>query len=205
MKQKKMLVAVFCFTLLLGTNACREPTFNLQEACTDTFATDVVLDAGYLGFCSFGSEPQPAPPANPLPPQPMKVEITVDGLRFDAPTQTVGTTHVKTYYFNTDNSKDLTTNLSDRTFRVPLPRCGSYVVTVVVRGTDSSCFTCCNGKGLTVLLANSCADPNNTTLNIKGTPRFRIVLPQINANLQNPPPSQLNAKPNTEACSNCGC
>lgn len=105
----------------------------------------------------------------------------------------------KSYNINTNNYATTHASESDRTFHIQLPKCGTYSITVVARGTDNSCFTCCQQGSITIPNVGTCGSTEN------GTPRFRVVSTQINASLQAPPPSKLYMKPLAENCSNCGC
>lgn len=193
MKLKKMLRILFGLVLFLVINGCADTPLSLEPACEDKFETNIVLDKGYLGFCSHVHENRPVTPN----PQPMVVEITIDGLSLD--NRQVSTSFIDNKSFNTDNNNDNTLYESDRTFKVNIPRCGSYAISVLVRGADNSCFICCNGSTTTIPSAKACTNSN------KGAPRFRTVNTSINANLKNPPPSRIELKPTPENCTRCGC
>ncbi len=187
----------FAMFLLVGIG-CSPTNLNntLQPACTDTIETDIILDVSYLGFCGKIHEGST---------QPMKVNITVDGIAFDANGVDLKLSYLGGGNFNRDNEHDLLVSSSStntRTFRIPVPRCGSYAITVNVRGTDNSCFTCCQTSS-TIPNPGNCAQVPGSSK--KGSPKFRAVTAKINVDLANPPAPQYFLKPMGESCENCGC
>lgn len=156
-------------------------------ACTSQVDSEVRLKLGYLGNCFATVEGST---------QNMKVEITVDGLKIDGPNGPE-IEFMESYNFNITNMNDGGT-FPENVFPIKLPSCGSYLVSVIVRGKDESCFKCCNGS--------SSFDPNCGTSNSgKGTPRFRGTSLMINADAVTPPPTVVEIDPKKQGCTDCGC
>lgn len=174
--------------LLVSSNSCKKD-FKVTPACTDLVPSEVRLPLGFLGPCGWGSEGSE---------QPMKVSITVDGVTINEQGQTVSLTYSGTYNFNKTNKND-GGSAPENVFPIQIPRCGTFVVTVNVRGKDDSCFTCCNGGSSFMPNCGPVSGSHN------GTPQFRGTSVQINSDTQNPPPSilQINVLPTT--CEDCGC
>ncbi|MFM2268929.1 MAG: hypothetical protein RL757_2370 [Bacteroidota bacterium] len=187
---------LFFLLILLTTFSCsRNLDVNVQPMCTDK--TSCVIDLGqYLNRCSSFFESGS---------KPMKVSITVDGVTFDQANRQVTFNLADAYDFDVNNDD---TSPSSRQFTVQLPRCGSYAITIEARGTDGSCFTCCqSGGNTTVPINKACSvDPTNS-VSRKGAPKFRVVSASINSDLQNPPPATLSLTPIIVNCSGCrsGC
>jgi hypothetical protein len=189
MKEKIKKHLGFLPILLLILNSCSTPPPVIQPACTDLVNSKVELDFGYLFVCSEAGGIESL--------QNMKIVINVDGITYDAAGQTVNLSYIKNYSFNRTNAHDDALDSRERQFDIQLPRCGSYAVTVVARGTDGSCFTCCSKLSGTNTI---CPNPPSAS----GQPQFRIVTSTINSDLQNPPPPLLQLKPVKENCA-CGC
>jgi hypothetical protein len=181
-------------TVILSTS-CSNVEITVVPPCVELFPSEVELEFAYLNNCTF------FPPETE---QPMKIEITVDGISLDG--SNVKTTYLKNVSFNRTNAHDNSITLANRKFPIDLPRCGSYVVQVVARGTDASCFKCC---ATTSGSTNICPTPfppifPATGDEQSGQIRFRAVSPQINATAANPPPTLIRVTPIKEQCT-CGC
>jgi hypothetical protein len=176
------------FCIFLFTSSCKKD-FKVTTACTDLVDSEVRLPLGYLGSCAWGAEPGDQ--------KNMKVTITVDGVTVNEQGQTVNLTYMNTYTFNKTNIHDGGT-APESVFPIKIPRCGTFVVTVNVRGKDDTCFTCCNGAST---FMPNCGSSSTS----KGVPHFRGTSVQINSDSQNPPPSvlEIDVKPTT--CEDCGC
>ena len=181
--------------MLTFSTSCRPTTVvAIAPACADVVNSELILEANYLGFCNSLFEGGQ---------QPMKVEISVDGITYDAQKKVVTLSYMQSFNFNRFNL-DGVTDSNLRTFAIQLPRCGSYAVTVVVRGSDVSCFKCCNGSFSPI--NGNLACPGASGGPQKGTMRFRAISPTINSNATNmPPPLNVTVRPLAEKCSNCGC
>jgi hypothetical protein len=115
--------------LLVTFVSCKKD-FSVTAACTDLIPSEVRLPLGFLGLCASGAEGTT---------QPMRVSISVDGLTVDEQGQTVTLNYVATFQFNKTNANN-GGNAPDNVFPVQLPACGTYAITVVVRGRDDSCW-----------------------------------------------------------------
>jgi hypothetical protein len=176
-------VFFFAFGILLLS--CNKPIV-LIPACT-TFTDSVVeLSLGYLYLCEKSAEGST---------QQMKVEISVDGLIIEGTNAAIQ--YMQMYSFNVDNSSNGGPN-EDRVFKIKLPACGTYIVDVVIRGKDDSCFNCCSG---TSTFSPNCGSSNPS----KGTPRFRGTSLTINASDEAPPPNLVKVSPVKQGCTGCGC
>lgn len=80
-----MLGILFGVVLFLASVGCNQPDLTVQESCTDFVNADVILEIGFMGLCG-GNEPNQ---------QPMRVDINIDGLSYNATTQTVTTQYNK--------------------------------------------------------------------------------------------------------------
>ena len=183
-------ILIFVAILSVGSS-CNQPDLTVQAACTDFTETDIILDFDYLGSCRKVFENGST--------KAMKVEITVDGIAIDASGGSLK--FLKGLNKDSDNDNDNLGNVDRRTYKVQVPRCGSYLISVVVRGTDGTCFMCCQNS-TTIPNPGNCSQ---TPFNSKGTPRFRGVSAKINVDLANPPRPSYIIKPLAESCSNCGC
>ena len=133
--------------LLLASSSCKKTVVvAVQPYCTDMVASEVKMDAQFLGFCTQTFEGGNA--------KNLKVEITVDGITVDANGNTVNLTYLESFDFPKAN--ETTTNASNspqspvnKAYPVTLPRCGSYTISVLVRGADGTCFKCCNNSTFT--------------------------------------------------------
>lgn len=195
MKQKIVLLFYSVLLLVLTFSTSCRPTVvvAVTPACTDEVSSEIFLNTTFLGFCGDFFEGSQ---------QPMKIEVTIDGLSFDTTTKTA-TVSFRTFETFNRNNNDNNNGSVFRPIPIKLPRCGSYVITVVVRGTDASCFKCCNGNDPSIGGNNACQ--GTSTTNRKGAPRFRAVSILINSDLALPPPPRVDLKPLSETCSNCGC
>lgn len=128
----------------------------------------------------------------------MRISITVDGVTVNAQGQTVEVNYIATFNFNKTNQND-GGNAPTSVFPIQIPRCGTFVVIVNVRGKDDSCFTCCSGS------SNFNPNCGDTLGSKKGVPHFRGTSLQINSDLQNPPPSLLQITVSPTTCEDCGC
>jgi hypothetical protein len=171
--------------LFLSLNSCKKDFKNIP-ACTQTIKSEVQLQLGYLGECAWGAEGAE---------QPMKVTITIDGLKNDA--NGVGLSYMKTYTFNKTNQHNGGT-APNSVFPIEIPECGTFVITVNVRGKDTSCFKCCHGASP---FDPKCGTSNPST----GIPNFRGVSIQLNTTSQSPPPPVIQIKVEPTTCEDCGC
>lgn len=168
---------------LFSTYSCMRPV-SVEPPCTDKATMSIDVPVRYLGSCSAFFETAT---------QPMKVQITVDG--FSVNSDSIKTTVMDAFSFNTDNN---TTGINIRTFSIKVPKCGSYFITLNIRGKDNSCFKCCSGNPA-LQLANQCVFPN------KGIVNFRAISFKINSTATTPPPSTLDLIPEILNCVDCGC
>ncbi|MEY4936750.1 MAG: hypothetical protein RIS64_3109, partial [Bacteroidota bacterium] len=128
--QLKKIFYLCSFVFLFSTYSC-VGAISVESPCTDKATMSIDVPVRYLGLCSAFFETAT---------QPMKVQITVDG--FSVNGDSIKTTVMDAFSFNTDNN---TTGINIRTFSIKVPKCGSYVITLNIRGKDNSCFKCCSG------------------------------------------------------------
>lgn len=186
-KFNQFILLVIPIALLISVS-CSQPLVVVEPSCIDQVDATVDLEAFYLGNCSNSASFESL--------QDMVIEISVDGITFDAAGQTANLKYLSNYRFKSDNKNDF----GPTTFyKIKLPRCGSYSISVVARGTDNSCFKCCGNFGS----ATPCPVPSGQ-IDGKGQIRFRAVSTQINSSIQNPPPPNTRIGPVKENC-NCGC
>jgi hypothetical protein len=172
-------------------SSCSEPDFVVQPSCDEDTNVEVWVPGGatnggdYLGFCEKFFEGE----------KPMVVEISIDGLKIK---DNMLTTDFRGFYeFDITNSKSRS---GDTNFKFPIkvPKCGSFVVTIIVRGQDGSCFKCCSTQDM----KSSCPTNQGT----KAVYRGQSI--KFNVDLKNPPPSAIKIDPvgigcNSNSCKNC--
>jgi hypothetical protein len=169
--------------VLFSVGCVNYNTVSVAPACSQTMACNIDIPTSYLGLCSRFFEGNT---------HDMRIEVVVDGFSFNG--TNVQTTLKDKFTFNRTN------NLTGATLTLPirLPECGSYQVTITVRGKDNTCFKCCSNNSALALNAQ-CVFP------AKGIINYRAVSVKINADASNPPPSILNLEPVPIDCTDCGC
>jgi hypothetical protein len=198
MKKMKIIkfVPIFVLFLLIGSSCNRTNIVAVEPACPNLSPCSVKLNSQFLGFCTKSFEGGSS--------KNMIVEISVDGFTTDKDNKTVTLNYIKSFEFpksgeTTTNDDALPQSPTNKAYPIDLPTCGSYAVTVLVRGQDGTCFKCCNNS--TFVSPQGCSGTGSGN----GTARFRVVSAQINSSLSALPPSELRLVPLPEKCSRCGC
>lgn len=170
--------------VLFSVGCVNYNTISVAAACTQKVACTIDVPTSYLGFCNSVSEGNT---------NDMRIEVTVDGFSMD--TNQVKSTLLDKFSFNKTNN---VVGIATLSLPIRLPECGSYQVTISVRGKDNTCFKCCSNNSQLTLTAQ-CVFP------AKGIINYRAVSVQINATATSPPPSTLNLVPMPVDCTDCGC
>ena len=179
MKITKYIVFLFVSIVCLCNTGCKEPKV-IEPMCSDT--VDVSLNI--LPFLSFCSDFFEGSKTN------LVVEVSITGIAKDA------NGNITNSQYADDQSAEIPNTNEIQFVPIKVPICGSYIIDVVIRGKDGSCYKCCGqlSTGKTIPCLN---DPRT------GAPKFRADIVNINVSLNSPPPSSININPVLTGCKCC--
>ncbi len=181
------LLYLLIVSLSLSLMFCSKLNETPVPPCAGRVAAEIQLPLGFLGDCASGSEGGSS--------KEMRVRITVDGVEVNSTGASI--TLLQTTSFDNTNANNGGT-APENVFSILIPSCGTYVITVEVRGKDDTCFSCCNGAS--VFNPNCGSSPST-----KGVPNFRGVSISINATEKDPPPATIVIPVSQTICTDCGC